>query len=359
MITSIGKDLATQIVQTVKDVCGQDVNFIDSSGIIFASTDEQRIGTFHEIGQKVARTSTAIEVDTDNDYLGTHKGINLPIFHNYAILAVIGISGEPDKVRKYAHLAERITKLLIREKELGALSKNQAEQRHYLIDTLIRNDRSNLDYRDHLLEEFQIPLSTVKRIILLQINPRYNLTNISMLDQLVFPFFKSLNLSLYAFQYPNQYVAVMEAESFNKNQKTVEGFALSQQGILNIGIGKVTTTSDLHLSYETALAAIKSLLNTEKNYVIFDELTLEIILSDISAKAKEAYQKRTVSNLDDKELDLLKIYFNEDMSLARTSERMYIHKNTLQYKLNSIYTKTGFNPRNFEDAVLLYLAIQM
>lgn len=359
MVTTIGKDLATQIVQTVKDVCGQDVNFIDASGTIFASTDEKRIGTFHEIGQKVARTGTPIEVDTDNDYLGTHKGINLPIYHNYGLLAVIGITGAPDEVRKYAHLAERITKLLIRERELGALSKNQAEQRHYLIDALIRNDTSNLDYRNHLLEEFKVSLSTNKRILLLQINPRYNLTNISMLDQIVFPFFKKMTLSLYAFQYPNQYVAIMEEETFEKNRKTLESFARNQRDLLNIAIGKMTHLSDLQLSFETSLIAMRSLMDVEKNYAIFDDLTLEIVLSAIDDKAKEEYQRKLISALDEKDLELLRVYFDEDMSLARTSERMYIHKNTLQYKLNSIHTRTGFNPRKFEDAVLLYLAIRM
>ena len=322
MVTTIGKDLATQIVQTVKDVCGQDVNFIDASGTIFASTDEKRIGTFHEIGQKVARTGTPIEVDTDNDYLGTHKGINLPIYHNYALLAVIGITGAPDEVRKYAHLAERITKLLIRERELGALSKNQAEQRHYLIDALIRNDTS-------------------------------------MLDQIVFPFFKKMDLSLYAFQYPNQYVAIMEKETFEKNRKTLESFARNQRDLLNIAIGKMTHLSDLQLSFETSLIAMRSLMDVEKNYAIFDDLTLEIVLSAIDDKAKEEYQRKMISALDEKDLELLRVYFDEDMSLARTSERMYIHKNTLQYKLNSIHTRTGFNPRKFEDAVLLYLAIRM
>ena len=41
MQIKIDHSLATQIVNTVKDVCGQDVNFIDQSGIIFASTNPQ------------------------------------------------------------------------------------------------------------------------------------------------------------------------------------------------------------------------------------------------------------------------------------------------------------------------------
>ena len=43
MITQIGKQLATQIVDTVHDVCGHDINFINRNGIIYASTNTSRI----------------------------------------------------------------------------------------------------------------------------------------------------------------------------------------------------------------------------------------------------------------------------------------------------------------------------
>ena len=67
MITQIGKQLATQIVDTVHDVCGHDINFINRNGIIYASTNTSRIGSFHEIGKKAADTKTVIEVQ-DNDH---------------------------------------------------------------------------------------------------------------------------------------------------------------------------------------------------------------------------------------------------------------------------------------------------
>ena len=56
MITTVSRSLAQQIVNTVHDICGHDINFINKKGIIFASTDEHRIGTFHEIGKEAALT---------------------------------------------------------------------------------------------------------------------------------------------------------------------------------------------------------------------------------------------------------------------------------------------------------------
>ena len=58
----LDKSLAFQVVNTIKDTCGQDINFIDKQGMIFASTNVDRIGTFHAIGHKAAQTEQTIEV---------------------------------------------------------------------------------------------------------------------------------------------------------------------------------------------------------------------------------------------------------------------------------------------------------
>ena len=137
MITQIGKQLATQIVDTVHDVCGHDINFINKNGIIYASTNTSRIGSFHEIGKKAADTKTVIEVQENDHYEGTSSGVNIPVTHNGYLIAVIGISGSPDEVRKFAYLAEKITRLLIREQELNAASRTLSEKRTYLVSYLL------------------------------------------------------------------------------------------------------------------------------------------------------------------------------------------------------------------------------
>ena len=96
MITKIDRELAEQIVNTIKDVCDHDINFIAPSGIILASTDSSRVGTFHEIGQQVAASGSVLEVTEDNNFSGTKQGINLPLYHNEHLLAVIGITGIPE-----------------------------------------------------------------------------------------------------------------------------------------------------------------------------------------------------------------------------------------------------------------------
>ena len=74
MAQMIHKNIAQQIV----DVCKHDINFIDTNGVIFASTNSKRIGDYHEVGHKVAQSGESIEVETDDSFLGTQNGVNIP-----------------------------------------------------------------------------------------------------------------------------------------------------------------------------------------------------------------------------------------------------------------------------------------
>ena len=66
-------------------------------------------------------------------------------------------------------------------------------------------------------------------------------------------------------------------------------------------------------------------------------MTLEILLSSISEQEKNAYLQKTISALSDEEKNLLQTYFEANMSLLGTSQKLFLHKNTVQYKLNHIY----------------------
>ena len=359
MITTIDKNLAQQIVDTVKDVCGHNINFIDQSGTIFASTNKKRIGSFHEIGHKAFATGTVIEVESDNSFTGTHKGINLPVSHNHKILAVIGISGDPKEVRCYAHLAERITRLLIREKELNAFSRTMEEKKHFLIYSLIGKQKIERKYLEDCLLEFKMDMKMKKRIILIRLDPRYNPVNISMIEQKIVHMFQMMELELYTYDYPNDYLAVIDEEQFINKKYILEKEAEEYRDILKIAVGKKCDVFEMNDSYETTLDAWKSISSTKESYSLYDNMTLEIVISALNEKSRREFCAKTISKLTSEELFLLKTYYEEEMSLTGTGEKLFLHKNTLQYKLNHIHEKTGFNPRHFRDAVLLYLAISM
>ncbi|WP_251391827.1 CdaR family transcriptional regulator [Mediterraneibacter agrestimuris] len=358
MANKIEEDFAFQVVTTVKDVCGQDINFINQSGIIFASTVPERIGTFHEIGYKAALAGNTIEVTADDSFYGTQRGVNLPVYYHHEFLAVIGITGDPDIVRKYAHLAERITHLLIREREFNMDSRNQSEKKHFVIDSLIKKADFNMGYLNSCLTELNISIKEKKRVIFIKVQREKDTTNLSIIEQKIIQTFRLLSITLFTFYYPNIYVAVIEEQIFKEKSHILEQFAHVNKE-LQICAGKISSIYQLADSYASALIAEKAIFNADNNFIIFDNLTLEIFISNLKEEEKNEFLSKTILSLLPEEQELIRVYFDENMSLINTGDRLFLHKNTLQYKLNHIYKKCGLNPRRFKDAVLLYLALQL
>lgn len=281
----------------------------------------------------------------------------MPLYHEGRILAVIGITGIPDQIRKYAYLAERITNLLIREQELNQYSRREADKKHFVLQSLIQNDTNNRDYLSSSLENFHIELNRSYRLVLIRIDSRYNLTNLSLIEQKTQEMFALAGTSLFTFLYPRDFVALIDTDTYQKQAFIFRTFATENASILKVAIGKSTPVFQVHHSYESALTAITTLTNSSENFALFDDLTLQLILSSVTSDNRNHFLQKTIDGLSKQDLDIIKVYFSEDMSLTRTCDKLYLHKNTLQYKLNRIHKITGLNPRKFQDAVLLYLAV--
>ena len=136
----IDRETAQYIVDTVKSVCGKDINYIDARGIIIASTDHSRVDSFHEIGYQVVTQGDTKEVSGDESFLGVQKGVNLPVFYHGKVIAAVGISGDVEEARKYAAWAQKITTILLRERELEARGSQKRSKISYMLRTLIRQD---------------------------------------------------------------------------------------------------------------------------------------------------------------------------------------------------------------------------
>ena len=180
-------------------------------------------------------------------------------------------------------------------------------------------------------------------------------------------FFKTIGIMLYTFRYPGDYLAVTDSSGFSALSGTLRDFAKKHAGTLAVAVGRSVPLYQLGLSLTTAETALRNLnfhrpLTDHvcaKNYAVFDDLTLEIVLSSVSPDDREEFSGKTIHQLSLDEKELLRTYFSLEMSLADTAEKLFLHKNTLQYKLNHIYKKCGLNPRKFRDAVLLYLALEL
>ena len=133
----ISKELAQSIVVEMKKIIDKDLNFIDSNGIIIASTDETRIGTYHAGGKQVILRKDIIKINRDEEYIGSRKGINLPLNFNGELIGVIGISGETNEVEKYGQIIKRMSEILIKEAWILKRNEEESEKERIFLETLL------------------------------------------------------------------------------------------------------------------------------------------------------------------------------------------------------------------------------
>ena len=63
--------------------------------------------------------------------------------------------------------------------------------------------------------------------------------------------------------------------------------------------------------------------------------------------------------MEDTLFDTLKKFFDNNLSITKTAKALYVHRNTLLYRLENIKKITGLDPKIIDDAIQLRLALKM
>ena len=91
---------------------------------------------------------------------------------------------------------------------------------------------------------------------------------------------------------------------------------------------------------------------------IFDsnKLILEGIIDSVSEEMKNDIYirfEKGISKLDNEMIRTMEVFFKCGLNLSEASKELYIHRNTLIYRLDKIQKYTNYDIREFNDAVLL------
>ncbi len=101
-----------------------------------------------------------------------------------------------------------------------------------------------------------------------------------------------------------------------------------------------------------------------KTICLLSSFDFKLLISSVNKPIRQqifnsVYRNFTSDNQISASIHLLRSYVENNRSIARTAEELFIHKNTVQTQLNRIYERTGYNPRDSKDLTLLYAATHM
>ena len=74
---------------------------------------------------------------------------------------------------------------------------------------------------------------------------------------------------------------------------------------------------------------------------------------------KEIFDGKSPDDFDEETLTTINKFFENNLNVSETSRQLYIHRNTLVYRLDKLQKSTGLDLRVFEDAITFKIALMV
>ncbi len=154
-------------------------------------------------------------------------------------------------------------------------------------------------------------------------------------------------------------------------EKAASGLSayLTKEGLPGIRIAYGTIVAEIKevsRSYKEAKMAadVGKIFFDEKNIVAYSELGIGRLIYQLPIPLcrmfiKEIFGDHYPDEFDDETLPTINKFFENSLNVSETSRQLFIHRNTLVYRLDKLQKSTGLDLRVFEDAITFKIALMV
>lgn len=358
----LNKSIANQIVKRTMQIIPNSVNVMDENGVIIASGDPHRLNQRHTGAVVALRNNQVMEIDENLAKLWCYEakaGINLPLHYFGSPVGVVGISGNPDEVRQYAQLVKMAAELIM---EQAFQLEQQSWQRRYK-EEFVRELLSAELSREKLNQQaafLNADLGKPIEVVLIQLlapTAEHLQTLVAYLEH-HYPQWLNTVIGL------DKVALIMPLDEKRLSKKSL--MALTEFPIAcQLVVGEeVESLQQAPISYQTACYTLEYLQknHNKKRLAYFADYRLPALLNEFSQswQGKMLSQPLEKLRLADEKQQLMKSlrqYFLSNCDLVHASKHLFIHPNTLRYRLEKIEQLTSLSFNRIEDKFLFYLAV--
>ena len=170
-------------------------------------------------------------------------------------------------------------------------------------------------------------------------------------------------------------IAVVKQITVNTSTEELERLAVSIEETLKnelrirtvIGIGTVAEhLRELADSYKEAQTAIEvgKVFDTEKSIMHYENLGIGRLIYQLPTTLceiflSEVFKKNSIDSLDQETLFTINKFFENNLNVSETSRKLFVHRNTLVYRLEKIKKLTGLDLRQFDHAIVFKVALMV
>jgi len=382
----ITPELAQQILNHILPTIKHNVNIMNEDGIIIASSQPQRLHSFHAGAKEAIDNRRVAEVYPEDlsRFPGALPGLNWPMLMGGQVVGVVGVSGHPDEVRETAQLVKMVTELILEREALQEEFRAQTHLKEQFV-TLLLSDQApqkptEIRQTASLLK-FDLTLPRFVAVVdlaplfestpheygtrgLITLRAQETITQLLETTELVNPsdlaVFLSNHLVLLKFA-PDTAAAAADLQRWGAQLHRTLHEATHHSTA--VGIGSLSRNyGSLYQSYSEALHALRFSANSLTATSMYDHNVLSSYLIQRTAAGAPC---DALSALADKITALDTTYamrqtiatlLEHNLNISAAAKSLFIHRNTLLFRLERLRVLTGLEPAsNLNHAFLCKL----
>ena len=262
--------------------------------------------------------------------------------------------------------------ILMLASSLAKSLQNNPEHIENIFDVYRRILREEIYGQDvvSITNEFHIPVEVERAVLVLYADQADKQSCLSLLKDIVPQTETDVLVEM------NKHTVVLlldvkelkDQEDLIQYAKALQETVMVETGVLlTVGLGEnADQIGQVGLGYRQGKRAIEIGRIFQRNVTIFtyEKMILERFLSELPVEITQKYpsmifNRRTARLFNDEMLQTIEMFFEKDLNLSDTARQLYIHRNTLVYRLDKVQRVMGLDLRNFQDAVTFKLLLEM
>ena len=343
------------VIIQLKDISDRVFGVIDTDGCVVSCTDVSLLGErWTDAALKLGNSDsiTTFGQKTFKPIIGNSN------FFEYAVFC----SGDDDAARNYcimAYIALNDAKTFYEEKhDRGTFVKN------IIMDNILPGDIYIRAKELHFATDAPRAVFLVRQIGHSDVSTVDVLSN--MFPDRLQDFVLSINESDIAVI--KQLSGTATAEELEKIAQAMEDTLRNELFIKAvIGIGTIAEhLRELADAYKEAQTAIDvgKVFDTEKSIINYENLGIGRLIYQLPTTLceiflSEVFKKNSIDSLDQETLFTIDKFFENNLNVSETSRKLFVHRNTLVYRLEKIKKLTGLDLREFDHAIVFKVALMV
>ena len=342
------------LIYQMREAVDRELGIIDDKGVVIACSQLSKIGTSHnEILDEISYTYDVL-VSDGYTYrpIGSHARIDYIVF----------VEGDDD-------IAKSISALLsVSFSNIKTLYDEKYDKVNFIKNIILDNILPGDIYIKSKELRFDSEVNRV--VILVRFQSAADVIPYDLIQNMFPDKARDYVISVGE----NDIVLVKELKSAN-DPKGIEKIA---KGIVDtlqsefylkttVGIGSVVTSvKELARSYKDAQVALEvgKVFDTEKTVINYENLGIGRLIYQLPTTLcemflQEVFKRGSLESLDRETLQTIHAFFDNNLNVSETSRKLFVHRNTLVYRLEKIKKLTGLDLREFDHAITFKVALMV